>query len=647
MLSWPVNDGSPLGVLPVLPLAMVGMFLTARRRGGLVGWLLLAGGIALVANGALSPDAHRVAPHNVTAAWLGLVSGFFLSQWFVILAAVVPLFPEGRLPGPRWRPLMAVAALASVFFALSILIPWSDASGTCRSGTCDATMHSLENPMGIKVLAPLSVLFPVAMLLVAIVVAGGVGSLLFRWLRCEPTERTQLAWLLWAVGTSAAISAAAAGTQALSDSYRPWLDIVIFAPWTLLVPLAIAVAVSRSRLYDIDLVVSRSLAYGTLIIVLAGIYAAAVAVAGTLMAGAVPSLAAAVLVAVCLAPLRDRLQRGANRLVYGQRDEPYQALASMARRLEGQIPPTEVVNSVVEGVANALRLPYVALTVPRPGQTALVASRGEPGGDRFEVELIHRADVVGRLAVSAPSGQRLQGREQRLLADLARHAAAVIAAARLTVELEASRDRLAVVREQERRRIWSELHDGLGPLLTGVSFGLEAARNQVQGHTRAEQLLGELGGQVRDAIGDVRRMVQELRPPALAEHGLGIAVEHLTRALADAAGFEAEVRTTGCFDLLPAPLELAAYRIATEAVTNAARHANPTRVSVCIDATDDTLSIEVADDGIGLPEGHRPGGGLATMRQRAIELGGTCTVVRDDEGGTVVLASLPGAGRAR
>ena len=125
----------------------------------------------------------------------------------------------------------------------------------------------------------------------------------------------------------------------------------------------------------------------------------------------------------------------ANRLVYGQRDEPYQALASLASRLEGQIPPAEVVDAVVEGVADALRLPYVALSVPRPGQPALVAARGQAGGEVFEVELVHRDETVGRLAVSADRGQRLRGREQRLLRDLARHAAAVIAAARLSVEL--------------------------------------------------------------------------------------------------------------------------------------------------------------------------------------------------------------------
>ena len=162
--------------------------------------------------------------------------------------------------------------------------------------------------------------------------------------------------------------------------------------------------------------------------------------------------------------------------------------------------------------------------------------------------------------------------------------------------------------------------------------------------TPAGELLGELGGQVQDAIGDVRRIVQELRPPSLAEHGLGVAVERQAVALARAAGFQAHVHAVGRFDVLPAPLELAAYRIATEAITNAARHAHPAHVLVRLDATDDRLTIEVSDDGIGLPDDLRPSGGLATMCQRAAELGGTCTVTRGTGGGTVVGAVLPRKG---
>ncbi len=133
-LSWPVNRSNPLGILPALLLPTVGVFLVSRRCGGLVGWLLLAGGMAEFVTGALLPDARQVAPHNETAAWLGLIAGFCGTQALVALAAVVPLFPNGRLPGRRWRPLMAAAAAASVLFALSMAIPW-DYGGPCHQGT--------------------------------------------------------------------------------------------------------------------------------------------------------------------------------------------------------------------------------------------------------------------------------------------------------------------------------------------------------------------------------------------------------------------------------------------------------------------------------------------------------------------------------
>jgi len=638
VLSWPVDHPSPLVVLSALPLPVVGMVLTARRCGGVVGWLLLAGGVGFFVNGSLFPVVQHVAPDDATAAWLGLVANAVGGQAFVALALVVPLFPDGRLPGQRWRLLVIAAGVASVLSMVILVVPW-------KSGLL---LYPLVNPIGLDALDPLGALFFVVTFLLVVVVVGGLGALVVRWRRRDPTERAQLIWVLLAVGLSATFTMAV--VVAVNISYQPWLDRLMIMPWLLLVPLAIAVGVSRFRLYDFDIVLSRSLTYGALIVALACLYAATVAAAGALLEGGLPPLAATVAVAVCLAPLRDRLARAANRVVYGQRDEPYQALASLALRLEGQIPPAEVADAVVEGVANALRLPYVALTIPRPGKTALVAAKGEvaaEASEASEVELVHRGDVVGRLFVATPDGQRLRGPEQRLLQDLARHAAAVIAAGRLSTELEQSRDRLAAVREQERRRIWSELHDGLGPLLTGVSFGLEAARNQVSDHTPADQLLGELGGQVRDAIGDVRRMVQQLSPPALAEHGLAIAVDQQATALARAAGFQAEVTMVVPSDPLPPALELAAYRIATEAITNAARHARPKRVSVCINVSPGALEIEVADDGIGLPDGYRPGGGLRTMRQRAIDLGGTCTVVRGPEGGTVVAANLPRNGYAR
>jgi len=611
------------------------MVLTARRCGGVVGWLLLLGGVGFFVQGSLFPVVQHVSPDDATAAWLGLVASAVGGQAFVALALVIPLFPNGRLPGRRWRLLVVAAGAASVFSLAILVVPW-------KRGLL---LYPLVNPIGVDALDPLGGLFFVITFLLVVVVVGGLGALVVRWRRRDPTERVQLVWVLSAVGLSALFTMAV--VIALAISYQPWLDRLMIMPWLLLVPLAIAVGVSRFGLYDLDIVLSRSLTYGTLIVVLACLYAATVAGAGALLEGGWPTLAATVTVAVCLVPLRDRLARAANRLVYGQRDEPYQALASLAIRLEGQIPPAEEVDAVVEGVANALRLPYVALTVPRLGQTAMVASKGEVAAEVFEVELVHRGDSVGNLCVSASDGHRLRGREQRLLQDLARHAAAVIAAGRLSAELEESRDRLAAVREQERRRIWSELHDGLGPLLTGVSFGLEAARNQVPDHTPADQLLGELGGQVRDAIGDVRRMVQELSPPALAEHGLAIAVDQQATALARAAGFHAEVTMLVPSDPLPPALELAAYRIATEAMTNAARHARPKRVSVCINVSASALAIEIADDGIGLPDGHRPGGGLRTMRQRAIDLGGTCTVARGPNGGTVVAATLPRDGNAR
>jgi signal transduction histidine kinase len=280
---------------------------------------------------------------------------------------------------------------------------------------------------------------------------------------------------------------------------------------------------------------------------------------------------------------------------------------------------------------------------------APAASTGHPVDDPLVLPLVYQQQPVGRLVLAprAP-GEAFTAAERRLLDDLARQVGVAAHAVRLTADLQRSRQRLVTAREEERRRLRRDLHDGLGPALAGVAMQLGAAQALVdRDPAKVRTLLGTLQDQLRAAIADIRRLVYDLRPPALDELGLAGALREqatrfTTEQTASADGDHPTVRVEAPERLpgLPAAVEVAAYRIATEALTNVARHAHARACTLRL-ACNGGLELEVRDDGCGLPDRPRAGVGLASMRERAAELGGTCTVEALAGGGTLVRARLP------
>jgi len=277
------------------------------------------------------------------------------------------------------------------------------------------------------------------------------------------------------------------------------------------------------------------------------------------------------------------------------------------------------------------------------------AAYGDPVAESVMVPLVYQQQPVGRLLVSprAPS-ERFTGVERRLLDDLAGQVALVASAVQLTVDLQHARERLVLGREEERRRLHRDLHDGLGPTLAGVVLGLDAVHRALGGDQAAVgQLVDRLKADVQAAVADTRRLVYELRPPALDELGLVAALRKQAASLGlDGQGLQVQVQAPDRLDGLPAAVEVAAYRITLEALTNARRHAQAHRCQVRL-ALDDGLGIEVRDDGRGLPADPADGVGLASMRERAAELGGWCQIEPVPNGGTSVRAWLPVAPRGR
>jgi signal transduction histidine kinase len=637
---------------------LLGALLVALRPRNPVGWSFLATGLGFMVG--LFAEQYAaygllVHPGSLPGAEVALWVGYWIFPPALIpMFVLVPLyFPDGRLPSPRWgwvaRAALWLVPLTAVFRAVT-------------PGPTHLFGSDLVNPYGVEALAGVAWLTDTlpGLAWLALTIAAAV-SLVVRFRRADQTVRQQLLWLAYAMALTA-IAFVVDATVALTApaSYTAVFKVVQLVP--VLVVVAAAVAILRHRLFDIDRLVNRSLLYGLLTACVVGIYVAVVAGLGALLGAAEPgigvSLLATGLVAVAFEPLRSRLQRLVDRLLYGHRADPYRTLALLGRRLETTLQLGMVLPAVAATVAEAFRVPYVAVEVLEQGGYRAQAEHGQPpgpGAAPLHLPLSYGNEPVGRLVLAGP-GRRVElaPADRRLLGDLARQIGVAVhsvrageEAARLSVDLQRSRERLVLAREEERRRIGRDLHDGLGPQLAGLTMTLEAVRDLVRadpGH--AERLLAELQGRAELAVEDVRRIAHQLRPPALDALGL---VGALRSHAASHQRVQVTVDAPQPLPSLPAAAEIAAYRIVLEALHNVISHAEATSCRVMLQAERDpeALRVLVIDDGRGIPGEAPVGVGLQSMRERAAELGGSCVMRPADGGGTMVEAVLPLSGRGR
>jgi two-component system NarL family sensor kinase len=611
----------------VVPL--LGALILTRVPRHPIGWIFLVCGLASAVTLAVYPYADAGLEHDLP----GALAAAWVSEWVWGLGLIplvtlgVLLFPDGRLPTPRWRWLLTTD-LASV---LLVFLANAFHPGAFENHPAATNPFGVPLPDGV-----FAVLATAGMVLFVVGFLGGVASAVVRWRRARGPERTQLAWVAFAV---AALAIAL---------FVPWPEglrtavVVIAVP---LLPMSVAAAILRGHLYEIEVVVRRSLVYVTLSVVLVLGYATVVAALDALLsgrAGPVVALVATALVAVAFAPVRHRAQQGVDRLLYGEGRDPYAVLSGVGRRLEQPIgDPESVLADMAAAVADSLRLPFVQIEVAGDGPTASV---GEPSAELHEVPLTFRGEVVGGL-LAAPRSPRdpFRPADLRLLDDLGRQIGVAVHATRLAHDLQRSREGLVAMREEERRRIRRDLHDGLGPALAGVALGLDAVHRMARPDNEAvAELADQLKVEVQQSLADVRRLVEDLRPPDLDQLGLVGALRHQAGKVTERdPGLEVEVAGED-LPQLPAAVEVAAYRIATEALTNVGRHAAARSCRILL-AMDDParLRVEIEDDGVGLRQGRPAGVGLVAMRERATELGGSFRVGHREQGGTVVTARLP------
>jgi signal transduction histidine kinase len=545
-------------------------------------------------------------------------------------------FPDGRFI-PSWSRYLAFTLAASSAF---VFVP-----GMSRLGGMGETLAVVG----------FGLTFPI-----------GLVVQLIRFTHTDDVEqRQQVKWVVFSIGVMVFVLVAnivlnvlmpevlmAAGSPgSMVTTFLGTSSIIFF--W-----LCIAVSVYRYRLFDVDLIIKRALIYGGLTLGVLLIYLVAITAAGVLTLSSNNlgvSLLATGTVALAFHPLRERLQRGVNRLLYGYRDEPYTAMTELSRRLEVTLEPTAVLPTTVATVAQTLKVPFVEIALKQEAGFQSVARFGEKGSAVETFPLVYAGVTLGELRVSPRASEnRLSGADTYLLADLVRQVGVAAHALLLQADLERSRLRIVTAREEARRQLGNDLHDTVGHQLAALTRRAETASNMLAHRPEeARQLLGEMVNQGRAAADHVRALAHQLHPPELEVLGLvGVIREW---AEAEGGSLQIHLELPEHLPKLPAAVEVAAYCIVREALYNVhkyarARHCTvrlahvrnaPLATSVLTALDTPVLDIDVTDDGLGFRSPDTVGLGLTSMRERAAEVGGTCRVEALAGHGTRVAVRLP------
>ena len=617
--------GSLLGIAVVSAFCVTGAVVIAARPRHRVGWLLLGGGVTwALGNAGVDLTSYGVShPGAVPAISLFALGGAVVRDvgWFAVVLGLPIFFPTGQVAGSRWRWLprcLVVVIVASVVD--SLITPDANLR-------IDGWRNPLSLPHGLGFVEPIAGFLSIPFALV--IAVGAVWQLRHRWRDGSDLERQQVR-----------LVAMVAGLPVLAGplSFVPGAPPDLFSIAVLPLPVTLGYAVLARGLYDLRTATNRTAVWILLSALVAGIYALVIAgVGGALDLGTaawLPAVAVGV-VAVSFAPLRDLLQRGVDRVLYGRWQDPYEVLARLGQRLEATADVDRLLQEATTELA-ALGLRRVRIENAH-GQVLARSDEDDTPGDEDRIPLLVYGERVGTLHFLEPA-TGLRPTDRRLLEDLAVHLGSVLHDHRLTEELQRALERVVLAREEERRRLRRDLHDGLGPALAGHLLRLDVISREVGPASPAGRLVDSLREELRATVLDVRRVVEGLRPPALDELGLAGAVEQSVHRLTSGSGLRVDV-AVATLPPLPAAAEVAAFRIVTEAVTNVVRHARATWCRVTLEPAPGLLRLEVTDDGVGIGSPHSAGNGLHTMRERAEEMLGTLTVGSGP--GTRIVAELP------
>jgi signal transduction histidine kinase len=646
--------------------------LVVRRARNVIGWFLLAIGASLAVVAAASAYGVQGIGHpgSLPAPKLvGLLAEWTFVPLFALIIFMLLLFPTGTLPSPRWRPLAALALLATALLAVGFVVHPRMVVLPAPGGESLA----FANPLGIESLGPVlsTVLVGTLNGLAAVdtvLLAAVLVSLVVRYRSDGRDVRQQIKWI-----TLAAVVIAVAQLVGLLASVTAGTDVnpvtdaaYVVVPLVALfgIPAVITVAILKHGLYQIDVIINRAIRYGLLSAALTAIYVVIVVGIGTLagyVGGPLLNAAAAVAVAVLFQPLRHRAQLAANRVVYGQRATPYQVLSDFAQDMAGQLDADTALDrmaSVLAGATGAVRVEVWvrvgAQLQPRvtwphgtaPSTSVLLA--GDAGLPEFGTTrasaVRHGDELLGAITLQKPRDEPMSAAEDRLLSHLASQAGLVLRNVRLTAELHAtiddltaSRRRLVKAQDEERHRIERNLHDGAQQQLVALTIQLNLLEDAAGPAAEIREMTGELRAGLHAALDDLRALARGIYPPLLADQGLGTAL----RSQAGKAPLPVLVEADG-IGRYPADTEAATYFCILEALQNVAKYAQASQATVALSGHDGRLGFTVTDDGIGFDPSHtHHGTGLQGMADRLAALGGSLQLISTPGHGTTVSGMLP------
>jgi signal transduction histidine kinase len=646
----------------------VGALVASRQPRNVIGWLFLS--IAVIsALQALSDQYARYGfvthPGSPAAVWALWLDSWVISAVFPCgaLALLLLLFPDGHVPSRRWRPVVWTAGI----FSLLITVSGAFIPGQLQTENIFA---KAQNPIGLPAASPLATIFDFLGLtwflgLVVLVVAAAAPFARFRKSRGD--ARLQLKWIATAVLVSAVAALVFELAGGLVSGFPQVSDLVIALGFGCALPVAAGIAIFKHRLYDIDLVISRTLVYGSLAVFITAVYVGiAVGIGALIGGGGKPNLAlsivATAIVAVGFQPVRERVQRVANRLVYGKRATPYEVLSQFSERVAGSYSVDDVMPRMARVLAEGTGAQRADVWLQNGGQwreaavwpeTAVRAASMPAANGRLPdivgasrlVEVRHQGTLLGALAVTKRTGEALTPVEENLLVHLAGQAGLVLRNVGLTADLQArlddlraSRQRLVSAQDQERRRLERNLHDGAQQHLVAIKVKLGLAEMLLgRDPEKAKATLAQLKGDADDALENLRDLARGIYPPLLADKGLTVALESQARKATVLVTVEA-----ADIQRYPQEVEAAVYFCCLEALQNVQKYAQASHVVIGLRGDAEQLHFSVTDDGGGFDANTvKKGAGLTNMADRLDALGGTLQLTSHPGSGTTLTATVP------